>query len=343
MNTSESTDEALRSQIKATDPHPEQPPAQAVDSAWERILAGDASQPEPTRRRRWLDLAVAACLGAALVGGGVIVTGNLTSGGSDSSIASDAPATMDSAVAEGAAPADAAKAADDQQSSPTLARDASAVVATEDLRAARDSFVATVNQLNGTVTSESTTTGPDDPMTTTTDMAIYPPVPVTPGISLSVEVPADAYDQAVAAAAGLGDVVQFTQSSQEVGAEYTQGKARIASLRASLATLRGLMDEATSISDVIALEDAIAQRQADLDALTSQQRYLEGLVSQARISLQLITPSDASALYDTTPTWWEQVGHALATAWAWLGRALLWTSPVWIAVLLWWGWRRRRV
>lgn len=342
MNSTDATDEALRAQIKVSDPHPDAPDQQALDRVWERILAGEASEPEPKPRRRWLELAMAACLGAALVGGGFMVTSTLESGGSDSSVASQAPA-MDGAVAEPALPGEAAKSTAGTPSSPTLARDASAVVATEDLRAARDEFVTRISQLNGTVTSESTTTGPDEAVSTTTDVAIYPPVPTTPGISLSVEVPADAYDEAVAAATGLGDVVQFTQSSQEVGAEYTQGKARIASLRASLATLRGLMDQATSISDVIALEDAIAQRQSDLDALTSQQRYLEGLVSQARISLQLITPSDASDLYNTSPTWWEQAGQALATAWAWVGRALLWTSPLWITFLMWWGWRRRRI
>jgi hypothetical protein len=247
---------------------------------------------------------------------------------------------VDGASADSAVPSEGSGASEKAQTSSTIARDASAVVAAQDLRAARDSFVATVTGLGGTVTSESTTTGPDDAVGVATD--IYPPVPTTPGISLAVEVPADTYDEAVAAVTGLGQVVQFTQSSQEVGASYAEGKARIASLRASLSTLRSLMDDATSISDVIALEDAIAARQSDLDALTSQQRYLESQVSQARISVQLITPADAAAAYDTSQSWWQQATQTLASAWAWLGRVLLWTSPVWAFGLLWWSWRRRR-
>lgn len=342
MNSIDSTDEGLRAQLKTLDPQPGEPDQETVDRVWERLQSPDARVPEPKPRRQWLGLAIAACLGAALVGGGLVVTDSLTSGGSGSSTVSEqAPSTtmMDSPVEGAAVPGDASQEA---QASSTLARDASAVVATEDVRAARDSFVATVNGLNGTVVSEGTTTGPNDPLTASPDIAMYPPAPSGPGISLSVEVPADSYDQAVAAVGGLGEVVQFSQSAQEVGAQYAQGKARIASLRASLATLRGLMDQATSISDVIALEDAIAQRQSDLDALTSQQRYLESQISQARISVQLMTPGDAAALYDTTESWWEQVGQALSAAWAWLGRALLWTSPLWLAGLLWWS-RRRRV
>lgn len=343
MNTYQSLDDdALRQQLKTLDPQPGEPDQEVIDNAWDRIAAGGLLDASPRPKRRWLDLALAACLGAALVGGGLVVSDQFTSGSSDSAaVAGEAPSAqmMDGPTADSAVPSEGSESA--QKASPTIARDASAVVATDDVRAARDSFIATVSGLGGTVTSESTTTRPADGVGMATD--IYPPMPSTPGITLAVEVPTDTYDEAVAAVTVLGQVVQFTQSSQEVGAQYAEGKARIASLRSSLTTLRALMGDATSVSDVIALEDAIAQRQSDLDALTSQQRYLESQVSQARITVQLVTPDDAAAMYGTSQSWWQQVGQTLASAWAWLGRVLLWTSPLWILGLLWWGWRRRRV
>lgn len=293
---------------------------EVIERAWHRI---DTGQDTVTPRRRWLEMAAAACLGAGLVMGGLAVAGQV--GGSDSaptaSTAEMAP-SADGSVSEGAAAAPDAV--------PTVARDASAVVATDDLRAARDEFVARIEGLEGRVTSESTTTtgGPA--------AEIYPPVPVRPGIGLSVEVPADNYDAAVAAIAPLGEVVEFTQSAVEQGDQYAQTTARIASLRASLATLRDLMSQATSVSEVIALEDAIAARQSDLDALVSEQRYLRSQVSMARISLSLMTPSDAADIYGG-----RSFSDVVADVWLWVGRVLLWTSPVWVIGLLWW-WRRRR-
>ena len=166
------TDEQLRQQLKASDPLPDAPDEQLLDQAWKRILSGDARRREPKRRRRWAELALAGCLGAALVGGGVLVSQQFTAGGShSSSVAGQAP-VADASAAGVAVSSEAGK----TESSPTLARDASAVVSTSDVRAARDSFVATVNQLNGTVLSESTTTGPDQPVSPASDISIYPPV-----------------------------------------------------------------------------------------------------------------------------------------------------------------------
>lgn len=315
-------DADLREALRGLSPTDIEDP-ETIDHAWDRI---QASRSAPKPRRRWLELATAACLGAGLVIGGMTVAGQV--GGSDST-----PTTRTAEMA----PSDPAVTQDrtsepGQQSVSTVARDASAVVATDDVRDARDEFVARIETLQGRVTSESsTTTGRQ-----TTD--IYPPVPVSPGISLSVEVPADRYDEAVAAIAPLGEIVQFSQSAVDQGDQYAQTTARIASLKASLATLRDLLTGATSVSDVIALEDAIAQRQSELDALVSEQQYLRSQVSMARISLSLMTDSDAAAIYGG-----RTLTDVLIDAWVWVGRVLLWTSPLWVIGFVWWWMRRRRV
>jgi Domain of unknown function (DUF4349) len=148
----------------------------------------------------------------------------------------------------------------------------------------------------------------------------------------------------VAAARATGDVVQLQQSSYDVGAQVTDVRARIAVLTASLKRLEGLLDEANSVSDVIRLEDAIAQRQAELDSLLAQQRELADQTQMAQVSLTLMSPDDAEQLVDPEPqlTWWESFVRGLSQFWSWLGQALLVLSPLLIvaAILLWV--RRRR-
>lgn len=329
------TDDDLRAALKNLDPAPA-PDPQILQNARQRLVLERESPQPPERRRRWVQLAAAACLGAAVVTGVGIVANTYSPGGSDSaSVASqESGSAMDGAVAEPSS--GAARSTQD----PKLARDASAVVAADDVQAARDEFVDTVRSLGGRVTSETTTTtgGQAEPAP---DIAVYPPIPTGPGVNLAVEVPADKYDQAVAAIQPLGAVVQFSQSSVDTGTEIADGKARIAALAASVATLQDLLSRAESISDVIALEEAISQRQSELDALSAQQRYLESQVTQARISLELMTPEDAAERYGTTSSWWQQVTNVLAGSWLWLGRVLLWTSPLWLLGLGWWLWRRR--
>lgn len=336
-----------------------------VDRAWARVekqvRSGDdetGSNPSGSAppRRRWWELAAAACLGAALVGGSVFATqafyssgadsGAVASGASDAAVSSTEP--YSGAAVEGSPPT-ASMAAEESSTSATapntgIARSASGIVATEDPQGARDSYVATITGLGGRVTSETVTsavgTSPVEPMPA--DAAIYPPIYSGAGIYLDLEVPAPAYDQAIAAIAPLGEVIEFSQSSYDTGTSIAEGEARIAALQASLTRLQALLTQAANVNEIIELENAISARQSELDALTAQQRYLTSQVEQSRISLRLVTPADAETLSGAPQSWWGKFTAGLADAWMWLGRALAWTSPLWIAGLLWWLIRRRR-
>jgi uncharacterized coiled-coil protein SlyX len=239
----------------------------------------------------------------------------------------------------------------------TLVRWGSLLVGTDDVTGGRNAFVATVLQMGGRVTSETVVTddssGRVDPyvgdsLAVSRDMGgvsyPYPWYPTGPGIWLSVEVPVQDYDEAIEAARATGEVVQMQQSSYDVGTQISDVDARIEALEASLARLSALMDEANDISDVIALEQAIAQRQSELDSLRAQQRDLANQTAMSRISLTLMSPEDARQGADPTPdqTWWESFLEGLSQFWSWFGQALLIISPLLIAMgIIAWVRRRR--
>ena len=236
-----------------------------------------------------------------------------------------------------------------------LVRSGSVLVGTEDPEAARDEFVATILAMGGRVTSESVVTegggggvqpyGPEVSMSRDMGMSYpYPWYPSGPGIWLTVQVPVDDYDEAMEAARDAGEVVQMQQSTYDVGAQVADVDARIKALEASLARLTALMDDATDITDVITLEQAISQRQAELDALRAQQRDLENQTAMSQISLTLMSPEDAQNSVDPQPqqTWWESFLDGLSQFWSWFGQALLIISPLLIAMgIIAWVRRRR--
>jgi hypothetical protein len=235
-----------------------------------------------------------------------------------------------------------------------LVRSGSVLVGTEDPEAARDAFVATILAMGGRVTSESVVTdggggvqpyGPEVSMSRDMGMSYpYPWYPSGPGIWLTVQVPVDDYDEAMEAARDAGEVVQMQQSTYDVGAQVADVDARIKALEASLVRLTALMDEATDITDVITLEQAISQRQSELDALRAQQRDLENQTAMSQISLTLMSPEDAQNSVDPQPqqTWWESFLEGLSQFWSWFGQALLIISPLLIAMgIIAWVRRRR--
>lgn len=236
----------------------------------------------------------------------------------------------------------------------SLVRSGSVLVGSEDPEAARDAFVATILAMGGRVTSESVVTeggggaqpyGPEVAMSR--DMGVsypYPWYPTGPGIWLTVQVPVEDYDEAMEAARDAGEVVQMQQSTYDVGAQVADVDARIAALEASLLRLTALMDEATDITDVITLEQAISQRQSELDSLRAQQRDLANQTAMSQISLTLMSPEDAQNSVDPQPqqTWWESFLEGLSQFWSWFGQALLIISPLLIAFgIIAWVRRRR--
>ena len=237
----------------------------------------------------------------------------------------------------------------------SLVRSASLLVGTDEIESERDAFVATILALGGRVTSETVVTEGSDGnpvmsggMMAEQDIAMssypYPWYPTGPGVWLSVEVPVDQYDKAVEAARSTGEVVQMQQSSYDVGAQKSDVDARITALEASLARLTALMDDAKNVGDVIALEQAIASRQAELDSLRAQQRNLANQTAMSQISLTLMSPDDARGTIEPQPeqTWWESFLDGLGEFWSWLGNALLIVSPLLIAgAIIWWVRRRQ--
>ena len=317
-----------------------------------------------------LALAAGTVLPGLTAGGGSDSTASIgvsdSSGGGESLVGvnADKGSAVDGSVAAPEVAADSAVPA--EAMSPTtrvpgadttdeaLVRSGSVLVGAEDPEAARDTFVATILAMGGRVTSESIVTeggggaqpyGPDIAMSSDMGMSYpYPWYPSGPGIWLTVQVPVDDYDEAMEAARAAGEVVQMQQSTYDVGAQVADVDARIKALEASLARLTALMDEATDITDVITLEQAISQRQSELDALRAQQRDLANQTAMSQISLTLMSPEDAQSSVDPQPqqTWWESFLEGLAQFWSWFGQALLIISPLLIAFgIIAWVRRRR--
>ncbi len=384
MNTQSTEDPAdleLRNLLAQADPEITTAPGDTADLLG-RVQAdiaaehpgGPVTGHRPWLQRHWQGALIAAAAVAALALAAPTALPGLTGAGTDGDDTSSTVAIADgpelaagsAATDDLAAEAPSGAAARDVETlsvpgadvvEPALVRSASLLVGTEDVAGERDAFVATILALGGRVTSETVVTEGSDSSgsldraaagVAAEDYALgspYPWYPTGPGVWLTVDVPVDEYEKAMAAARGTGEVVQMQQSSYDAGTQIADVTARVAALEASLTRLTSLLGSAENVSDVIALEQAIAQRQAQLDSLRAQQRNLANQTAMSRISLTLMSPEDARGQVDPDPepSWWESFLDWLGELWAWLGRALLIISPLLIATaVIWWVRRRQR-
>lgn len=140
---------------------------------------------------------------------------------------------------------------------------------------------------------------------------------------LVLRVPPERVDQLLDALAGFGEEVSRSVSTEDVTTVKADVDSRVESLQASLDRLRGLLAEASDITDLVSLERELAARESDLESLQAQQRALGDQISLATVSLSLVAEAPepeeetATGFLGGLETGWDafrSVGSALLTA-----------------------------
>ena len=171
-------------------------------------------------------------------------------------------------------------------------------------------------------------------------------------LSISVRVPADQYDTAIERLGALGEITSRTESSQDVTAEVVDVNSRVESMTASVARVRALLAQATTIAEVISIESELSVREANLESLQQQQASLSGQTTMSTISVSFTAVTNDP----TVPPPAEQSGfvagitagwNALLDFFRWIGGAIGAFLPflplvALAVVIIWWPIRRAR-
>lgn len=147
-----------------------------------------------------------------------------------------------------------------------------------------------------------------------------------------LRVPVERYDDVLDELEGAGTLLRRNAKAEDVTDQVVDVESRVKSQRASVARVRELMDRATKLSDVVALEGELSTRQAELEALLAQQAALKDRTSLATITLSLSEtpePVKRAEKKDDEPGFTD----ALAGGWDAFVTMLRWVAVVFGAVL----------
>lgn len=109
---------------------------------------------------------------------------------------------------------------------------------------------------------------------------------------LTLQVPTDELDTAMERTSAAGTVTERSQSAKDVTEQVVDVGSRVESATASLRRIRLLLGEATSLGDVIRLENELGQRQADLESLQAQQQSLASRTQLATLRVSIGVPRE---------------------------------------------------
>ena len=104
---------------------------------------------------------------------------------------------------------------------------------------------------------------------------------------LTARVPATELDAFLEDIAALGEVTNSSIDAQDVTLEVVDLEARIRTLEDSIARLRELQGQATSVADLVAVEAELANRQAELESLEARRDYLARQVDMSTVYISI--------------------------------------------------------
>lgn len=160
-------------------------------------------------------------------------------------------------------------------------------------------------------------------------------------VTIAFRVPSDKFEEAMRSLDGEGIEIKRRQiSGDDVTEEFVDNEARLVNLEATAARLRDVLNKATEVNDIIAINNQLSQYEGQIEQIRGRQKFL-----QDSAAMSLITMTISSKPVDPPPaagSW----SPSLTARRAWadlleLGQGLInvlivlaiWT-PVWLPFVL---------
>ena len=131
---------------------------------------------------------------------------------------------------------------------------------------------------------------------------------------LTLRIPAARFDQAIASFKGVGSLVSFNESAEDVSERYYDTAGRLITQQLKMERLQALLAKAQSVEDLIAIESAITDAQWEIDQLTGSLQGMDSRVQDATLDLTLSELSSAQTAQNKEETLPERIASGMRAA-----------------------------
>ena len=118
--------------------------------------------------------------------------------------------------------------------------------------------------------------------------------------SYTLRVPQEKFETFFSQLGETCHVISSNRWSEDVTEQYTDIETRLATLRTKHERLLALLDKASEMTDIIKLENALAECEYEIDSLTGEKRHYDDLVSFSTFNVTLCEVQTLSAVSEGT-------------------------------------------
>ena len=132
-----------------------------------------------------------------------------------------------------------------------------------------------------------------------------------PYATLTVRVPAQKYDRAVARFSAMGEVKQLSTSSSDVTGDYVDLQARLRHYQAVERRLLSFLSQARTIHETLTVQDRIDKTQLTVEPLSAKLKAMSETIAYSTMSVTLTEKQPVAVAISSTGTFGGALGHSL--------------------------------
>ena len=125
--------------------------------------------------------------------------------------------------------------------------------------------------------------------------------------TLTLRIPADKLDSFVGHVEQATNILYANEETEDVTLKYTATESRIRALEAEEARLLELVTQAGNLSDLLLLEQRLADVREELEVVKSQLKLYDSLIDYGTLHLNITEVKEYTVVEAEEPTVWERI------------------------------------
>ena len=129
-------------------------------------------------------------------------------------------------------------------------------------------------------------------------------------VNMTIRIPADRLGEFTAQIEGTANVVNYSESAEDVTLQYVDTESRVKALEVEQERLLELLSKAETMADLLEIESRLTEVRYELESYASQLRALENKVSYATVYLYI---TQVKTYTEVEPqTVWQRIGSGFS-------------------------------
>ncbi|MBQ8831121.1 MAG: DUF4349 domain-containing protein [Oscillospiraceae bacterium] len=136
----------------------------------------------------------------------------------------------------------------------------------------------------------------------------------------TIRVPREYYSALTSSLDVLGNVISINSSVDNITTQYIDTQSRLDTYRIEEDRLLAMLEKATSVEEMIAIEERLSEVRYNIESLTSQLKNWDNKVNYSTVTLYISEVKELTVQVPVQRTYWQEIGDGLKNTFDNIGR-----------------------